>query len=666
MERTAKGTTIRRKLSIMIIILLVLISGGIGMLTYFQAFTAAQKQLVENAPLVARYGADMINNKFQSYIISVEGISKRQEIRSMDWAVQEPVLKQETARLRILGMGIANPGGRTAFTDGGSADLSDAEFFKASMTGQTAYSGVIISKTTNNPEMLITTPIRGDHNRPVAVLVARIDATWLSVVTDNMMYGANGYSYIIDEQGAIIAHRTREYVNGQRNFLKESETKPEYRKLAKMYTRMIAREVGYGEYPFDGTDRFFGFAPIGDTGWSLAVGAEKDNVFRPINNMRTGIILVSILFLLSGIVVTFFLSSSISMPILSAVNVIRALSEGDLTKRLTVHTKDEIGKMAGHFNGFIDKMHTIIRSIADNAADLSAGSEQMSVAAETFSDHAQNQAASAQQITASIVEVSAGIDSINISSLEQFKSLGDFISDMLRLYENMKQMGNKLRETLAISNDIETTARSSERSLNDMTESMTSIMNSSREMTGIVDIINDISEQINLLSLNAAIEAARAGDAGRGFAVVADEISKLADQTATSIKEIDKFIQQNNSQIDRGKNSVKSASGTITDVIDDVNRIGAMMNDLGEFMSKQLDVNEAVNLEAKRMRQRSEEMKIATEEQKIAIEEIVRSISSINETTQANATGAEEMAGTIEKFSTVAEDLKRDVDFFKV
>ena len=87
---------------------------------------------------------------------------------------------------------------------------------------------------------------------------------------------------------------------------------------------------------------------------------------------------------------------------------------------------------------------------------------------------------------------------------------------------------------------------------------------SSREMMGIVDIINDISEKINLLSLNAAIEAARAGDAGRGFAVVADEISKLADQTAISIKEIDRLIKVNNDEITAGGDNIDSAIDTIS------------------------------------------------------------------------------------------------------
>jgi methyl-accepting chemotaxis protein len=106
-----------------------------------------------------------------------------------------------------------------------------------------------------------------------------------------------------------------------------------------------------------------------------------------------------------------------------------------------------------------------------------------------------------------------------------------------------------------------------------MDDGMKKIGASSGEMTGIVEIINSISDQINLLSLNAAIEAARAGDAGRGFAVVADAISKLADQTATSIKDIDGLIRANTEEIERGISNARTTIETISGIIEGVESI---------------------------------------------------------------------------------------------
>jgi methyl-accepting chemotaxis protein len=195
---------------------------------------------------------------------------------------------------------------------------------------------------------------------------------------------------------------------------------------------------------------------------------------------------------------------------------------------------------------------------------------------------------------------------------------------------------------------------------------MSTITGSSQDMMNIVKIINDISDQINLLSLNAAIEAARAGEAGRGFAVVADEISKLADQTAQSIKDIDRLIKQNSAEIIKGKGSIDTTTETIHGVTEGISSMAEMIHRISASMSGQMNVYSEIQSQATNVKNRSEEITNAMEEQKIGIKEISQSITSINELTQSNAAGVEEMTGSSENVSLLAENLKKELDYFKV
>ncbi|MGL4369376.1 MAG: methyl-accepting chemotaxis protein, partial [Spirochaetota bacterium] len=248
----------------------------------------------------------------------------------------------------------------------------------------------------------------------------------------------------------------------------------------------------------------------------------------------------------------------------------------------------------------------------------------------------------------------------------QFSSLARLLDKISELADLINRNGADVEKVSGISRDISEKAAVGGESLRGMNESISRIATRSDEMTNIVGIINDISDRINLLSLNAAIEAARAGESGRGFAVVADEISKLADQTATSIKDIDRLIRDTGSEVKSGLTTIEEATATIGAIIEGVGSIKDMTDVLAESTRRQGDVKAAVETEAANVKMRSDEMKVAAEEQKRAMDEVMKSITSINELTQVNASGAEEMTANAERVEQMASSLRSDIGFFKL
>ncbi len=346
--------------------------------------------------------------------------------------------------------------------------------------------------------------------------------------------------------------------------------------------------------------------------------------------------------------------------------VISAMGNGDLSVNAVSYSRDDIGQILTILLEFTDKLRSIMHNIQTVANELADASGDMSLTSVSVAENAQGQAASVEEVTATSEEITAGMQNITKGTDSQFASLEKLLEQIGKLANLINGSSADVNNANNISRDISLKATEGSRSLGAMNESISRIAARSSEMINIVGIINDISDRINLLSLNAAIEAARAGDSGRGFAVVADEISKLADQTAVSIKEIDRLIQDTNGEIEGGLSTIENTTKSIGSIIDGVGSINTMMDTVAGSMNLQREVKGIVESEATDVKKRSEEMRVAAEEQERAMDEVMKSITSINELTQENASGSNEMTEHSQKVKQLAEALKSDIGFFKL
>jgi len=341
------------------------------------------------------------------------------------------------------------------------------------------------------------------------------------------------------------------------------------------------------------------------------------------------------------------IDSSLSLVLVIILSqLILSITEGALKK-----SEDEKSEKEEQYR----QISGLLASVNDSAGELAGASQELSSASMSFSENSQSQASAAEEIMATIEEVSASSDTIADGADRQVQNLDELVAKLGKLSGTMREMSEKVKKTRGTAENISSLAKSGEATINSMSEGMGKIGESSGKMTDIIGIINDISDKINLLSLNAAIEAARAGDAGRGFAVVADEISKLADQTAVSLKEIDALINLNMGEISKGSDIMNGTVGTISRIINGVALMNEKINEIADAMAAQDGINREVNEKAVAVKERASEIKSASQEQKIALDEIVKSIASVNEITQENS---EILAG----LKKLAEDVSRMAD----
>ncbi|MCP4133807.1 MAG: hypothetical protein GY754_22755 [bacterium] len=307
----------------------------------------------------------------------------------------------------------------------------------------------------------------------------------------------------------------------------------------------------------------------------------------------------------------------------------------------------------------------IFEELQKTSTELAASSDTLFTTSEGFSSGAQSQAASAEEISAKIEEISAGINLITHDSDNQNMTMDSLVVKMKNQSEIIELIKNNISSLVSITENITVNAKRGDSNMKMMNDSMKTINESSTEVRNIISIINDISDQINLLSLNAAIEAARAGDAGRGFAVVADEISKLAEKTSSSVSDIGSLIQTNEGEIHKGLENVDSTVATINLIISGVKDIFEMMNTITEQMDRQLEVNTEINKETETIKENGYEIQYLTKEQKSSTDEIVKSVSSIGEQSQETASRAEELLTNAKNLSNIAVKLKNEMDAIK-
>jgi methyl-accepting chemotaxis protein len=397
----------------------------------------------------------------------------------------------------------------------------------------------------------------------------------------------------------------------------------------------------------------FGFVIFGFIIFFLVItsslfGQDNRYVFYPISFLL-------VMFALSCIGFAFLVTESICQPLSTIASKIKEIQQGkEESISLGSNVKDETEAIVDNFNSFASGVLADIRVVRSTVEDFASSATDFSKSALAMSENSQTQSASSEEVNAAIEEISAIHAKTSNSSKEHFDNLNKIFSDLNNLVALIGDMEDTVEKTNQFSELVLTDIRRGEESLQLMNQSMSNITGSSKQMTGILDMIKSISKQVNLLALNASIEAARAGDAGRGFAVVADEISKLAGQTSKSLKDIDSLIKINNSEIRTGTENMLATTKILKNIIVSINNISQLMVEIFEKTKNQIDIGKHAATEFKELKEFSENIQVSFDDQQYIMEYITNSISQINSIIQFNVGFAQDFfqySKRIEDFS---------------
>ena len=471
----------------------------------------------------------------------------------------------------------------------------------------------------------------------------------------NTKVGKTGYVYVLAGSGAdrgkyIVSHEGKRDGDNLWNTV-DTDGKPFIQEIINSATSAAEREVVMVRYPWKNADeaqpRYKVAACVyyKPWDWVIGAGAYEDDYIDAVTRVEAAawtmlqrvLLVVGVVCILSGLAM-FVMAKRITSPILAVASALARLAAGDLTGRVTTRGNDEVATLSTAFNQFVETIHTTISTISGVAGDVASAATQIAASAEQTAVGLDRQTRETQQVSAAVEQMSSSVVEVARKSSEAAASAATAGQQATGGGEVVQQT---VAEMKAIAQHVDESAAN-----------VSTLGKKSEQIGQIIGVINDIADQTNLLALNAAIEAARAGEHGRGFAVVADEVRKLAERTSTATDEVARSIGEIQTNTKTAVHCIQASTAKVTTGV-------KLATDAGHALDSIVQGSRSLGAMV-------QSIAAAAEQQSATSSQISKSVESINAVTREAADGAQQSSKAAADLSHQAENLQTLVRRFKL
>lgn len=548
----------------------------------------------------------------------------------------------------------------TSLTDGPYAQTNFAEAFRQASSAPSADAVVFTDfkqyfPSYDAPAGFVASPIY-DGNRKIGILMFQFPIDTLNTIMKTRAgMGESGETYLV---GSDKLMRSDSFLDPDHHSVTASFRDTEKGKVDTEASRAAIKGDTDEKIIIDynGNPVLSAYAPLEFEGlkWALLAEIDEAEAFAAIKTLQRVALLVAIIGIAGIVGIALLITRAIVKPVKGVVSSLTDLAqgEGDLTLRLPVTGKDEVGQLAEKFNQFMEKLQTMIKDIAGGVETLSSSSTELSAISQQMADGSKQVSDKSNGVASASEEMSTNMNSVS-AAMEQSSTNTSMVASAA---EQMTSTINEIAQNAEKARSISDQAVAK---VGESTDQMNALGQAANAIGKVVETITDISEQVNLLALNATIEAARAGEAGKGFAVVANEIKELAKQTSDATMDIKDKIS-----------NIQHSSGGTLESINQISQVITQVNDIVATIASSVEEQSSATKEiAQNISQAStgiQEVNENVNQSSTVARDITQSINEVNQSASEMSSSSEQVKLSASELSALAEQLNQMVDRFKV